>query len=89
MQLPKAPDNATHTSSAHGAGSRSVLHPQDVAGFVDTSPEQGMSGGAVVDLQCGLWGITESKSTFGGVGGSFVLLSPTVMAMVQAAAAVL
>ena len=89
LQLPTALDTAKHASSdERGAGSRTTLLPHKAAGFVDISPERGMSGGAVVDLQCGLWGMTESKS-LGGVGGSFVLLNPNVVAMVKAAAAVL
>jgi hypothetical protein len=39
-----------------------------------------MSGGAVVDLQCGLRGISES-------GGSFVHLNTEVVARVRAALA--
>ena len=87
MQNPKAHGDATRTSFEHGAGSIARLSPHDVTGFVDASPEQGMSGGAVVDLQCGLWGITKSKSAW-GVGSSFVVLNPAVVAMVQAVAAV-
>jgi len=43
------------------------------AGFVDANPEQGMSGGAVVDSHCGVLGITELQSAF-GQGGRFVRL---------------
>ncbi len=46
-------------------------------GFIDYSPEKGMSGGAVVDKDCGLWGITRSKCEW-GVGGTFVHLTPSL-----------
>jgi hypothetical protein len=52
-------------------------------GFVDVSPSPGMSGGAVVDTRCGLFGITERKSTF-AQGGQFVLLTPAVLARIDA-----
>ena len=79
MQVPRA-HNATHTSSEHGAGSRARLLPQGFTGFVDSSPEQGMSGGAVVDLPVRPVG-HESKSSL-GIGGSIVLLNPQLAAMV-------
>ena len=88
MQLPDAPENTTRASLERGAGSRAGLLLQSDTGYVDTSPEQGMSGGAVVDLQCGLWGITKSKSLW-RVGGSFVLLNPAAVAMVETEAALL
>ena len=52
----------------YGAGSSTPA-----AGFVDANPEQGMSGGAVVDSHCGVLGITELQSAF-GQGGRFVRL---------------
>jgi hypothetical protein len=67
------------------------MHPQakqepfSPKGFVEGSPEKGMSGGAVVDMRCGLWGITRAKSLW-GVGGAFVRLTPEVAALLQAAA---
>ena len=53
-------------------------------GFLDTVPEQGMSGGAVVDSQCGVLGVTQSRSLF-GEGGVFVRLSPSVVQRIMAA----
>jgi hypothetical protein len=52
-------------------------------GFVDITPEQGMSGGAVVDLDCGLIGIIEGRGN--GVGGSFVRMTEEVRSMVMTA----
>jgi hypothetical protein len=52
-------------------------------GFLDTVPEQGMSGGAVVDSQCGVLGVTQSRSVF-GEGGVFVRLSPSVVQRIMA-----
>ncbi len=52
-------------------------------GFVDITPEQGMSGGAVVDLDCGLIGIIEGRSY--GVGGVFVRMTEEVRSMVMTA----
>jgi len=46
--------------------------------------EEGMSGGPVVDSQCGLLGVTESKSLF-GEGGAFVNLSPSIVQKILAA----
>lgn len=51
---------------------------------MDTVPEQGMSGGAVVDSQCGLLGVTEGRSVY-GEGGKFVKLSPSVVQRILAA----
>ena len=55
-------------------------------GYLDIVPEQGMSGGAVVDMQCGLLGITAQRSAY-GVGGGFVELSAAVVGLVKAAVA--
>ena len=52
-------------------------------GFVDLSPALGMSGGAVVDTRCGVFGITERKSVF-AQGGQFVRLTPAVVLRVAA-----
>jgi hypothetical protein len=54
-------------------------------GYIDYSPERGMSGGAVVDKNCGLWGITRSKSEW-GVGGTFVHLTPQLVQFLYAVA---
>lgn len=67
------------------AGSEGAALPLDsYRGYLDTVPEQGMSGGAVVDSQCGLLGVTESRSVF-GEGGAFVKLSPSVVQRILAA----
>jgi hypothetical protein len=47
-------------------------------GFVDTSPWGGMSGGAVMDTHCGLFGILERRSRL-AVGGVFIRLVPEVL----------
>jgi hypothetical protein len=81
LNTPDTPRTGTTMDPA-----RPVLRAAGSVGYLEASPEEGMSGGAVVDMQCGLWGITEAKSEF-GVGGAFVLLSQTVVAMVLDAAA--
>jgi len=55
-------------------------------GFVESSPWEGMSGGAVFDTRCGLLGITESRAVF-AQGGQFVRLTPDVLERVAAAVA--
>ena len=47
-------------------------------GFLDLSPWGGMSGGGVLDTQCGLHGIIERRSLL-AVGGMFVRLTPDVL----------
>ena len=47
-------------------------------GYLDSSPEMGMSGGAVVDMHCGLLGIIKGRSLL-GVGGELVRLTQPVM----------
>jgi hypothetical protein len=56
------------------------------SGFVGVSPARGMSGGAVVDTRCGVFGVTERSSVF-AQGGQFVRLTPAVVARVAAAVA--
>jgi hypothetical protein len=51
-------------------------------GFVEMSPWEGMSGGAVIDMGCGLMGVTESR-VVSAPGGTFVRLSPAVMQRVE------
>ena len=53
-------------------------------GFVSDSPPGGMSGGAVMDTDCGVFGITERRST-NAQGGQFVRLTPDVIQMLAAA----
>ena len=94
MQTPQALNIANATtvqllSSAAAppaaAGSEGAALPLDsYQGFLDTVPEEGMSGGAVVDSQCGLLGVTESRSVY-GEGGGFVKLSPSVVQRILAA----
>ena len=72
-------------SASSAAGSEgAALTPDSYQGYLDTVPEQGMSGGAVVDSQCGLLGVTESRSVYGD-GGAFVKLSPSVVQRILAA----
>jgi hypothetical protein len=55
------------------------------AGFVDLTPWGGMSGGAIADTRCGLFGIISQRSLY-APGGQFVRLLPTVLERVKAAA---
>ena len=72
-------------ASSAAAGSEGAALPLDsYQGYLDTVPEQGMSGGAVVDSQCGLLGVTERRSAY-GAGGGFVKLSPSVVQRILAA----
>ena len=75
---------STSPSSTGASGEGAALPLASYQGFFDTVPEQGMSGGAVVDSQCGLLGVTESRSIY-GEGGTFVRLSPSVAQRVMAA----
>ena len=54
------------------------------SGYIDLSPLVGMSGGAVFDMHCGVFGITERRNHFGW-GGSFVRLVPGVLARISRA----
>ena len=47
-------------------------------GFLELSPWGGMSGGAVMDTHCGVFGITERRSLL-AVGGMFIRLVPEVL----------
>ena len=58
----------------------------DSVGFVDLSPWNGMSGGAIVDTRCGLFGVTEMRSVH-ALGGQFVRLLPAVLERVARAVA--
>jgi len=55
------------------------------AGFVDLTPWGGMSGGAIADTRCGLFGIISQRSLH-APGGLFVRLLPAVLERVAAAA---
>jgi hypothetical protein len=74
---------STTTSSA-GTATTAKLPQASYQGYLDIVPEQGMSGGPVVDSQCGLLGVTESRSIY-GEGGSFVKLSPSVVQRIMSA----
>ena len=93
IQFPRPPDISNCTtvqllsaapSSAGASGEGAALPLASHQGFLDTVPEQGMSGGAVVDSQCGVLGVTQSRSLF-GEGGVFVRLSPSVVKRITAA----
>ena len=93
IQFPGAPGISNCTtvqllsaapSSAGASGEGAALPLASHQGFLDTVPEQGMSGGAVVDSQCGVLGVTQSRSLF-GEGGGFVRLSPSVVQRIMAA----
>jgi hypothetical protein len=73
------------TAASPAAGSEGAALPLgSYQGFLDIVPEEGMSGGAVVDSQCGVLGVTERRSVF-GEGGAFVKLSPNVVQRILAA----
>ena len=92
IQFPRAPGISYTTvqllsaapSSAGASGGGAALPLASHQGFLDTVPEQGMSGGAVVNSQCGVLGVTQSRSVF-GEGGVFVRLSPSVVQRIMAA----
>ena len=76
VQLLSAADAAAPSST--GASEEGAKLPlASYTGFLDTVPEQGMSGGAVVDSQCGVLGVI-------GEGGVFVRLSPSVVQRIMA-----
>ena len=77
----KASDGTVFVSS-----SASPTTAQSTLGFLLDSPEPGMSGGAVVDMYCGLWGIL-TKTSVWGVGGAFIRMTPEVTSTLLEAAA--
>ena len=91
IQHPRAPTDLNHQPNSsslevitghevggiHVASSTPPSRHQVASGFLVDSPEPGMSGGAVVDMHCGLLGITSAKSVW-GVGGIFVRTTPYV-----------
>ena len=84
-KLTNATLEQTATTSSPGTGSESAGLPRaGNQGFLDIVPEEGMSGGPVVDSQCGLLGVTGRKSLF-GEGGAFVSLSPSIVQKIMAA----
>ncbi len=94
LQTPvAAADGATDVSHSSRRFTEDALIPLAYApvgagaapqGYVELSPWEGMSGGAVFDTHCGLLGITESRAIF-SQGGQFVLLAGDVLTRVAAA----
>ena len=79
------PNNKSASSaSPPDSWASTSLRPPSSTGFVDHTPEQGMSGGAVVDMKCRLWGITERQSV-NGMGGQFVRMTKKTVARIDAA----
>ena len=66
--LPLNITNAAAASSAAAGSQGTALPLESYQGYLDTVPEEGMSGGAVVDSQCGLLGVTEKRSVYGEGG---------------------
>lgn len=82
----QTPDAAWRSGSTAPEGDFTYTKPtstppaalETAVGYLDSSPEGGMSGGAVVDMHCGLLGIIKGRSTL-GVGGELVRLTQPVM----------
>ena len=85
LQLPGPASAGTALARVHGSGAAPTLRPAGSVGYLQASPEGGMSGGAVVDMQCGLLGVNEARSI--GTGGSFVLFSAAVVERIRSTAA--
>ena len=85
LQLPGPASAGTALARVHGSGAAPTLRPAGSVGYLEASPEEGMSGGAVVDMQCGLLGVNEARSI--GTGGSFVLFSAAVVERIRSAVA--
>jgi hypothetical protein len=93
MQMPQGSTDVSGAAAASRGFTKDGLFsplPFEAAasssGFVGDSPAHGMSGGAVIDTQCGVFGVTERSSTH-AQGGQFVHLTPAVVARIAAAAA--
>jgi hypothetical protein len=88
--LPVVDALSTTAAASRGFTEDGLLAPSFVAaasstkGFVSHSPPAGMSGGTVMDMDCGVFGVTERQSTH-GQGGRFVLLTPAVIQLLAAA----
>ena len=67
-------------------GPQRARRNEPTAGFTDVSPAEGMSGGAITDVRCGVLGITELQSAY-GQGGRFVRLAPHILEWATLAAA--
>ena len=73
-------EHGPHMEGADGAPNREYVGPD--VGFVSYKPEQGLSGGAVLDTGCHLVGIIERRS-FWAPSGRFVRLSAQVLKLLQ------
>ena len=85
--FPRSPTNTTNTTDSLltiSAGAAPRRSSSD--GYMDHSPEPGMSGGAVVDMRCGLLGISVGKSPWGG-GGKMLRMAEPVVQRLQASVA--
>jgi hypothetical protein len=69
-----------HASAVHASAAEE--YPTSDIGYVDYAPPPGMSGGAVVDMHCGLLGIIQGAE---GDGGTFVRFTPSVIQRIMAA----
>lgn len=86
------PDAATVSSASASRGFTEdglsaplyVVAAASAGGYLDHSPPGGMSGGAVMDTDCGVFGVTERRSVH-AQGGQFVLLTPEVVLLLAAA----
>jgi hypothetical protein len=84
---PPSGSNAALDGLTLRAASAPPSMPRESAlGLMESSPEGGMSGGAVVDLRCGLLGIIKGESVQ-AVGGEMVRLTQPVVDRVLAAIA--
>lgn len=61
-----------------------VVAAASAGGYVEHSPPVGMSGGAIMDTDCGVFGVTERRSVH-APGGQFVRLTPDVVLLLAAA----
>ena len=89
MPTPANASGATWTSGVHGLymeGDGGAPNWGQVAGadmgFVGYKPQEGLSGGAVLDTSCNLVGIIERRS-FGAPSGRFVRLTAQVLQLLQ------
>ena len=85
LQLPGPGSAVTALARVHGSGAAPTLRPAGSVGYLEASSEGGMSGGAVVNMQCDLLGMNEARSI--GTGGSFVLFSAAVVERIRSAVA--
>lgn len=81
-----APTNATSAggNDAEAGGAPGLGGGDARVGYVGYKPEQGLSGGAVLDTDCRLMGIIERRS-FWAPSGRFVRLTPSVLELLLGA----